>query len=113
MADNDDHHIRRLSTQKCNFKKFCFLISIHYFYKFFLARLETMSSLPQPRISVSSPNSPINKGNTSDNPSRSRQLWNRAVESVLEHEKTTPTSISMSSSTAINEPIGWYNLTRR
>lgn len=64
--------------------------------RYFLARSPGM----QRKESPSSPVIPTSTGN----PSRSRQLWARAVESVLEQEKTSPTT---------NEPIGWYNLTKR
>jgi len=112
MAENDEHQIRRHSTRKGKFENFLFIISIVCFWKIFLVRAQT-ASLLQPRKSLSSPSSPINQGNPSDNPSRSRHLWNLAVESVLDREKTTPTSISTTSSTVGNEPIGWYNLTKR
>jgi hypothetical protein len=85
-------------------------MSICYLYKTFLGRSQTPSS-PQPRKSFSSPNSPLSKEKSGGNPSRGRQLWNLAVESVIDHDQTTLTP--MTSSTAGNEPMGWYNLTKR
>ncbi|CAF0761544.1 unnamed protein product [Adineta steineri] len=94
MAENGHHpQIRRHSTRK--------------------VRSQAAALLMQPRKSLSSPSSPINKGNLTGNSSRSRHLWNLAVESVLENEKEIPKSTSMNSSTVANEPIGWYNLTKR
>ncbi|CAF0773294.1 unnamed protein product [Adineta steineri] len=94
MAENGHHpQIRRHSTRK--------------------VRSPAAALLMQPRKSLSSPSSPINKGNLTGNSSRSRHLWNLAVESVLENEKEIPKSTSMNSSTVANEPIGWYNLTKR
>ncbi|CAF0847829.1 unnamed protein product [Adineta steineri] len=94
MAENGHHpQIRRHSTRK--------------------VRSPAAALLMQPRKSLSSPSSPINKGNLTGNSSRSRHLWNLAVESVLENEKEVPKSTSMNSSTVANEPIGWYNLTKR
>jgi hypothetical protein len=74
------------------------------------------SPITSHQISLSSPNSPTSKNETNSNNSlsRGRQLWNIAVDSVLDHEKTPPlTSSSMVSSTVAHDPAGWYNLTKR
>ncbi|CAF1249310.1 unnamed protein product [Adineta steineri] len=75
------------------------------------SRSPTNSYLLQQQTSLSPSNSPNNKGNNSL--SRGRQLWNIAIENVLEHEKTPPISLSLVSSAVDNEPIGWHNLTKR
>ncbi|CAF1659958.1 unnamed protein product [Adineta ricciae] len=94
MAEKDNQQIRRHSTRK--------------------GRTQAPPSFFQPRKSLSSPSSPIDKENLRGNSSRGRQLWNLAVESVLEHENSTnPSSISVNSSASGNQPIGWYNLTKR
>ncbi|CAF1395348.1 unnamed protein product [Rotaria sp. Silwood1] len=92
MASNDIHHIRHISSHK--------------------SRAST-SALPQNSITLSSPSSPINTENLNSNLSRGHQLWNMGIENVLEHEETPPSSSSIVSSTIGNEPIGWYNLTKR
>ncbi|CAF3485745.1 unnamed protein product [Rotaria socialis] len=66
-------------------------------------------AFPQNSISLSSPNSPSNSGNLNSSLSHGRQLWNMAVENIHEREKTPPTS----SSSVVNDPIGWCNLTKR
>ncbi|CAF2393204.1 unnamed protein product [Rotaria sp. Silwood2] len=94
MAENENHHTRFNSTRK--------------------PHSQTTSLLRIPRKSLSSPTSPINKRNLNENrSSRSRQLWNIAIDSVLEHEKCIETSTPATSSTTNNAPIGWYNLTKR
>ena len=62
--------------------------------------------------SLSSPNSPTSKGSSSAT-SRGRQLWNMAVDSVLEHEQATPANSSVASSAGGGDATGWYNLTMR
>ncbi|CAF2376323.1 unnamed protein product [Rotaria sp. Silwood2] len=92
MASNDTTNIKDISShQSCS----------------------STSSFSQNPISLSSSNSPINIGNLSSSLSRGRQLWNTAVENVLEHEETPPSSSSIVSSTIGNDAIGWYNLTKR
>ncbi|CAF3386040.1 unnamed protein product [Rotaria sp. Silwood1] len=93
MAENENHNTKLNSTRQ--------------------SHSQTASLLHIPRKSFSSPNSPINKRNSNENRSRSRQLWNIAIDSVLEHEKFTPTSTSTTATTTNNAPIGWYNLTKR
>jgi hypothetical protein len=107
MAENNTRHN---SFHKCMTLKFsiCFI-----FNKFNLARSPTSSFLLQHQNSSSPPNSPVNKGhNSSSSLSRGRQLWNMAVEGVLESEKTPPLSM-VSSMATNNDPNGWYNLTKR
>ena len=107
MAENDRHqHLSRQSSRKCTFRDLI-IDNESFSSRYFLARSPVMSTILQVKESPSSPESSNTTGNPSGNPSRSRQLWTRAVESVLEHEKTSPIS------TATNEPIGWYNLTKR
>ena len=45
--------------------------------------------------------------------SRGRQLWNHAVVSILEQERVPIAGESTSASASNNEPVGWYNLTKR
>ncbi|CAF0947369.1 unnamed protein product [Adineta ricciae] len=59
-------------------------------------------SLLQDNKPSSLTNSPKNRPTSS---TRSRQLWNLAIDGVLNHENV--------SSTTEQKPVGWYNLAKR
>ena len=96
MAEDDRHQpLSRQSSRKCTLRDL--IIDNEWFSsRYFLARSPVMSTMLQGKESSSSPESSNNTGNPSGNPSRSRQLWTRAVESVLEHEETSALLMSQS-----------------
>lgn len=79
---------------------------------FLLAHASANAGL-QNSIPLSSLNSSADTGNLNGSLSNGRQSWMTTTENVHEHEKSPSISPSIVSSSVINDPIGWHNLTKR